>query len=81
MSKFVKLILIKLVRIYQKTLSFNHGILKGNPYHLGCRFYPSCSEYFCQALEKHGVLKGFFMFLKRVLKCHPFSKGGYDPVK
>jgi putative membrane protein insertion efficiency factor len=46
-----------------------------------CRFYPSCSVYAYQAIEKYGALKGSFMAVKRLLKCHPFNEGGYDPVK
>lgn len=46
-----------------------------------CRFYPSCSLYALEALEKYGVLKGGFMAIKRILRCNPFNEGGYDPVK
>ncbi len=46
-----------------------------------CRFYPSCSLYTYEAVYKYGVLKGMAMGIKRVLKCHPFNPGGYDPVK
>lgn len=46
-----------------------------------CRFYPSCSQYALEALEKYGVLKGGFMAIKRILRCNPFNEGGYDPVK
>ncbi|KWT85318.1 membrane protein insertion efficiency factor YidD [Candidatus Magnetominusculus xianensis] len=46
-----------------------------------CRFAPSCSEYAAAAVEKHGALKGFSMAVWRLLRCHPFSEGGYDPVK
>ncbi|MFH1416364.1 MAG: membrane protein insertion efficiency factor YidD [Elusimicrobiota bacterium] len=46
-----------------------------------CRFYPSCSEYFIQSIEKKGIMPGFVNGISRVVKCHPFSKGGYDPVK
>ena len=45
-----------------------------------CRFYPTCSVYAIQAVEKYGALKGGFLALKRILKCHPFHPGGYDPV-
>jgi len=45
-----------------------------------CRFYPSCSEYTKDAIEKYGLLAGSFKGIKRILKCHPFSKGGYDPA-
>lgn len=46
-----------------------------------CKFYPSCSEYTKQAIKKYGVIKGSSLGLRRILKCNPFSKGGYDPLK
>ena len=45
-----------------------------------CRYYPTCSEYCTEAVERHGVIKGFWIGAKRVCRCHPFSAGGYDPV-
>ena len=45
-----------------------------------CRFYPTCSAYAEQAIEKHGVVKGIFFGLKRIARCHPGGGGGYDPV-
>ena len=45
-----------------------------------CRYVPSCSEYACDALEHHGVIRGSALAIWRVLRCHPFAKGGYDPV-
>ncbi|MDR1735716.1 MAG: membrane protein insertion efficiency factor YidD [Oscillospiraceae bacterium] len=45
-----------------------------------CRFIPTCSEYALQAVEKYGALKGGWLALRRILRCHPFRKGGYDPV-
>ena len=45
-----------------------------------CRFYPTCSEYSQQAIEKHGALKGGYLSLRRIVKCHPYHEGGYDPV-
>ena len=64
------------IQIYQKTLS---PILdyKG----IKCKYYPTCSEYTKQAIEKYGVIKGCMLGIKRILKCNPFSKGGYDPLK
>ena len=46
-----------------------------------CKYYPTCSEYTKQAIEKYGFLKGIFLGFIRILKCNPFSKGGYDPLK
>lgn len=69
-----------LIRLYQKTISFDHGLLRifyPNGY---CKFYPTCSEYAAQAIEKRGVLKGSYLAMRRVLRCHPFSKGGVDQV-
>lgn len=45
-----------------------------------CRFYPSCSDYTAGAIENHGITKGLWLALKRLLRCHPWSAGGYDPV-
>ncbi len=76
-----KIIVLRIIRIYQKTLSFDHGIFKylyPNGY---CRFHPTCSEYGYQAVEKYGVIKGGFLAGKRILRCNPFNKGGYDPLK
>jgi putative membrane protein insertion efficiency factor len=69
----MKEFLVFLVKFYRKNIS----PLK-RPC---CRFYPSCSQYTLEALEKYGVLKGGFMAIKRILRCNPFNKGGYDPVK
>lgn len=46
-----------------------------------CRFHPTCSEYMKDAIEKHGVLKGFGLGLRRLSRCHPFHQGGFDPVR
>lgn len=66
--------LIVLIRFYQIILS----PLKMRP---TCRFYPTCSQYAIEAITKYGGLKGSYMAIKRILKCHPFHPGGYDPVK
>ena len=69
----MKYILIFLVRCYQRFIS---PLLPKT-----CRFYPTCSEYFIQAVSKYGALKGTWLGIKRILKCHPFNPGGYDPLK
>ncbi len=46
-----------------------------------CRFYPTCSEYMTQAVEAHGVVRGVWMGLRRIARCHPFHEGGFDPVR
>jgi putative membrane protein insertion efficiency factor len=46
-----------------------------------CRFHPTCSEYMMQAVETHGVLRGVWMGLRRLSRCHPFHEGGFDPVR
>ena len=45
-----------------------------------CRFYPSCSEYALQAIEHHGIIRGLWLSCRRLLRCHPWGKGGYDPI-
>ena len=72
---------IFVIRLYQKTISFDHGLLKifyPNGY---CRFNPSCSEYGAQAITKYGIIKGGLMTSWRILRCNPWNKGGNDPVK
>ena len=67
--------------LYQKTLSPDHGLFLRGRYPNGCcRFYPSCLEYTRQAMVKHGIIKGTWLFLRRLRKCHPWAKGGVDPI-
>ncbi|RCW41464.1 MULTISPECIES: membrane protein insertion efficiency factor YidD [unclassified Halanaerobium] len=66
-------ILLTLINIYQKVIS------PWTP--KSCRYYPTCSEYSRRAVLKYGALKGGWMGLKRILRCHPFHSGGYDPVE
>ena len=71
----MKKILIFLLKKYQKFIS---PVLRGIG--VNCKYYPSCSEYMKQAIEKHGCLKGIYIGIKRLLRCNPFAKGGYDPL-
>lgn len=81
LRNFPKYLVIAIIRLYQKTLSFDHGPLKAYYPHGFCRFYPSCSEYGVQAIEKHGLIRGGLKACWRILRCNPWNKGGYDPVK
>ncbi|GKX68440.1 membrane protein insertion efficiency factor YidD [Inconstantimicrobium mannanitabidum] len=69
----MKTVLINIIKFYRKFIS----PLK-RPC---CIYYPTCSEYAIEAISKYGIIKGGFMSIKRILRCHPFHKGGYDPVK
>lgn len=69
----MKRILIRLIKFYRKYLSG----LKTVP---TCKYIPTCSEYGLEAIEKYGALKGGLLTVWRILRCNPFSKGGYDPV-
>jgi len=77
---FLKNLVLKLILFYQKTLSFDHGFLKALFPYGYCRFNPSCSDYAYQAISRYGLLSGGFRALKRVLRCHPWNKGGNDPL-
>ena len=69
----IRNVLVGVIRLYQRFLS---PLLPPS-----CRFEPSCSKYTVQAIQKHGALRGGLMGAWRVMRCHPFSKGGYDPVE
>ncbi|MGI6405871.1 MAG: membrane protein insertion efficiency factor YidD [Syntrophaceticus sp.] len=64
--------IIWLIRLYQKYWSSWHMPV--------CRFYPTCSEYAVEALQKHGTVYALLLILYRLIRCHPFCKGGHDPV-
>lgn len=68
----MKILLIGLVRVYQYAISPFFG--------RRCRYFPSCSEYTVEAIEKHGALRGGWLGAKRICRCHPWHPGGYDPV-
>lgn len=68
----LKKIFLKLIRFYQKFIS--------PIFPPSCRYYPTCSQYGYEAIERFGALRGGFLTIKRILRCNPFFKGGYDPV-
>ncbi|HKK00444.1 MAG TPA: membrane protein insertion efficiency factor YidD [Desulfotignum sp.] len=68
----IKQLLLLLIKFYQFFISPLTG--------QNCRFYPSCSAYAVEAVQKHGSLKGSLLAVKRILRCHPFHAGGFDPV-
>ena len=69
----MKFVLIYLIRAYKLFIS---PLLPPS-----CRFTPTCSEYTLEAIQRHGALRGSYMGARRLLRCHPFHSGGYDPVK
>ncbi|NCU41327.1 MAG: membrane protein insertion efficiency factor YidD [Candidatus Moranbacteria bacterium] len=74
-----KIVLLSIV-LYQKSFSLDHGFLGRILGIKVCRFYPSCSQYMYGAIERFGTVRGVWMGLKRLSKCHPFHLGGVDPV-
>ncbi|MEW6674517.1 MAG: membrane protein insertion efficiency factor YidD [Nitrospirota bacterium] len=69
----MKRILILLIKLYKYIVS--------PLFPVSCRFTPTCSTYSMEAIDKHGVLRGLYLSIRRILRCHPFHPGGYDPVK
>ncbi|MCL2322352.1 MAG: membrane protein insertion efficiency factor YidD [Oscillospiraceae bacterium] len=69
----MKIMLIKFIKFYRKYISPNKRPC--------CRFIPTCSEYSLLAIEKYGAFKGSLIAIKRIIRCNPFSKSGYDPLK
>lgn len=67
-----KWLLVCVIRTYQKVPLFSHSF---------CRYTPTCSQYTLEAVKKYGSVKGLWLGFKRILRCTPFSKGGYDPLK
>ncbi|MCB9803072.1 membrane protein insertion efficiency factor YidD [Candidatus Nomurabacteria bacterium] len=73
-------LLLKLIRLYQKTLSPDTGWFSYQHPVGYCKFRPHCSEYSYQAIEKYGIFKGTIKAFLRIVRCHPWSKGGDDPL-
>jgi len=77
----VKKFLLASIRFYQKYLSLDTGWARALWISdRVCRFTPTCSEYSFQAIEKYGIIRGLWFALCRIIRCHPFSKGGIDPI-
>jgi len=73
MAQLINKSIVLIIRAYQTLIS---PMLPPNT----CRFYPTCSSYSIEAISKRGTLRGMFLSIKRILKCHPFNPGGFDPV-
>ncbi|HNW55460.1 MAG TPA: membrane protein insertion efficiency factor YidD [bacterium] len=81
MDNFLVFLAIKVIKLYQKTLSPDHSWLKTKFPHGYCRFKPTCSEYSIAAFKKYGFLKGSLLTIGRILRCNPWSRGGWDPLR
>lgn len=75
-----KRVILTMIRLYQYTVSPDHGFLRYLFPHGFCKFYPSCSMYTYQAIEKYGIAKGLIKGFWRIIRCNPCSKGGVDQV-
>lgn len=78
----IKKIILKFIRFYQKTEIFRGAIAKQLFLNeSACRFTPTCSDYTYLAVNKYGAVKGLSLGIKRIIRCHPWNKGGFDPLK
>lgn len=68
----MKVVLLAIIHFYQRHIS---PLLGSN-----CRYYPTCSHYTAEAIERYGALRGFWMGMRRIARCHPWAAGGFDPV-
>jgi len=80
-DRIIAEIFILAIKFYQKTLSPDHSWMRHFHEFGFCRYSPSCSQYGIDALKKYGAVRGLVMTLWRILRCNPWSKGGFDPVK
>lgn len=77
-SYLPRTIVLFLIRLYQKTISPDHGWFKARYPHGYCRFFPTCSEYGYQVIKKRGILVGTPLLMWRIVRCNPWNKGGID---
>jgi len=78
----MKKLILSFIRFYQKSHFFHLPLFK--IFYLSdsvCRFQPTCSEYTYQAIDRYGIMRGSWLGLKRIVHCHPWNKGGYDPLR
>lgn len=78
--KIPSYIAMGIIRVYQKTISFDHAFWANPTKFRVCIYHPSCSEYAYEAIDRHGIIKGTVMGTARIIRCNPLAKGGYDPV-
>ncbi|MFA5134941.1 MAG: membrane protein insertion efficiency factor YidD [Patescibacteria group bacterium] len=76
----VRGVALRLIRLYQGTLSPDHGFYSARHPYGFCRFHPTCSEYSYRAIERFGVFRGSWKGIRRIIRCNPFNRGGYDPI-
>ncbi|MFC1687682.1 membrane protein insertion efficiency factor YidD [Patescibacteria group bacterium] len=77
---FIQSTLIALLRLYQRTLSPDHGWFRSRYPYGFCRFHPTCSEYSIQVISRYGILRGTGKSIIRIIRCNPLNSGGYDPI-
>lgn len=74
----MKKLCVFFLRIYQKTLSPDHGVMRFFYPYRRCKWYPTCSEYAITAIQQVGMMRGGYSAIKRIVRCHPWSQGGFD---
>ncbi|MFH0873799.1 MAG: membrane protein insertion efficiency factor YidD [Candidatus Komeilibacteria bacterium] len=80
LNKWLKLAILSLIWLYRRTLSPDEGWFSGLYPNGFCPYEPHCSVYCYQAIEKYGIVRGAYKGLARILRCHPWTAGGHDPV-
>ena len=81
LNRFSRNLALMMIKLYQRYFSPDHSYRAARYPHGFCRFHPTCSQYSYEAIDKYGLAKGFWLSLKRIFRCHPFAKGGFDPLK